>query len=172
MQLHRPLRFAEARPRKDRQTQVNGARVERIDRVLQLQSETALCVEPTGDAAETQSKVLVNAPVALFVGVGQSAAGDATPDAQVVELGRVRSQAGLDVSQALPIGQLRENHAQVLIQMREGKCWIVSGVSRDTPAKRVQRQMLHQLSEYQFPRIHRNTSGKSRQCLAYCSRLR
>ena len=49
----------------------------------------------------------------LSLAVGQGGAGDAPADAHVVELGVLGAQAGLDVAQALAIGQLREGHAQI-----------------------------------------------------------
>ena len=42
---------------------------------------------------------------------------DANP--KVIELGVLRAQTGFDVAQALAIGQLREGHAQELIQAGE-----------------------------------------------------
>ena len=63
-------------------------------------------------------------PVAGFVGIGQRALGDVATDAQVVELGLVRAQAGFDVAQALAVSELREGHAEKLVEMREGLGWI------------------------------------------------
>lgn len=39
----------------------------------------------------------------------------------MIELGGMRTQTGLDVAQAFPVSELREGHAQELVEMREGK---------------------------------------------------
>ena len=68
---------------------------------------------------QTLSEARVDAPVARRVGVGQRVAGDGAANPQVIELGGLRSQARLDIAQALPVGQLRKGHAQILIETRE-----------------------------------------------------
>ena len=55
--------------------------------------------------------------VALFVGIGQRALGDVVTDAQVIKLGSVSAQTGLDVAQAFAVIQLREGYAKKLIEM-------------------------------------------------------
>jgi len=109
VQLDRRLLLAKARPRKQRQAQIDGGGVQRIRRLLQLHPEPVLGIESAGDADERIREILIDAPVAAFVGVGQRAASDPAANAQVVELARLRAQAGLDVAQAFPIGQLREH---------------------------------------------------------------
>ena len=64
-------------------------------------------------------EVGVDAPVAHRVGIGQGVARDAAANAHVIELARLRSQTRFDVAQALAIGQLRERHAQELIEAGE-----------------------------------------------------
>jgi hypothetical protein len=73
-------------------------------------------------------------PVAFLVGIGQIAARDVTANAEMVKFGLVRAQANFDVTQALAVGQLREGHAQILIQMGERFCGVVRRVTRDAAA--------------------------------------
>ncbi len=153
---------AKARPGKERQTQVDSRRIEGIDRMLQLDAEAVLGVELAGRLDQAEGEVLVNAPVARLVGVGQGAAGDATTNAQVIELGGMRAQAGLDVAQAFPVGQLREGHAQELIEVREAECRVATGILLHAASKSVQRQMIHQLGEHQLSSMHGDSSGKIR----------
>ena len=162
MQLDCTFVFAKTRPRKDRQTQIDGRRIEGIDCMLQLQAKAVPGVELASCLDQTEGEILVNAPVAGLVGVGQCAAGDSAANPQVIELGGVRTQAGLDVAQTFSIGQLREGHAQELIEMREGECRIAAWVPADAPPEGMQRQMLHELGEHQFSRVHGNPSGKIR----------
>ena len=159
-----------ARPRKQRQAQLDGGGVQRVDRVGKLHAEAVVRVELAREANQVQCEILIDAPVARLVGIGQGAARDATADTQVIELGRVRTQARFDVAQALAKGELRKGHAQKLIQVRERQRRIATRVLRHTAPKRVQRQMLHQLSKHQLPRMHRSAPGKSRQLLSHSNR--
>ena len=80
----------------------------------------------------------------------------------MVQLGRLRPQAGFDVPQAFAISQLGEGHAQELVEVGKRQCRIAARILRHATAECVQRQMFHQLSEYQFSRMHWSTPGKSR----------
>ena len=149
------LLLAESRPREQCQAQIDGGGVQRIRRLLQLHPEPVLGIESAGDVDERIREILIDAPVAALVGAGQRAAGDPAANAQVVELARLRAQAGLDVAQAFAVGELREHYAQKLIEVRERERRVCPRVFRHAPSKRVQRQMLHQLREHQLARIHR-----------------
>ena len=88
----------------------------------------------------------------------------------MVQLGRVGSEAGFDVSQAFAKSQLSKSHAQELVEMGERERRVTTGIFRHAPSEGVQRQMIHELREYQFSRIHGYTLGKSRELLADSSR--
>ena len=62
----------------------------------------------SGSLDQAQREVGMDTPVALLVGIGQCAAGDVAPDAQVIKLGLMGAQTGRDVAQALAERQLRE----------------------------------------------------------------
>ena len=141
VQLDRRLLLAESRPREQCQAQIDGGGVQCIRRLLQLHPKPVLGIESAGDVDERIREILIDAPVAAFVGVGQRAAGDPAANAQVVELVRLRTQAGLDVAQAFPVGELREDHAQILIEVRDRERRVCSCVFRHAPPKRVRRQM-------------------------------
>ncbi len=65
---------AKRRPREDRETQIDGAGIQSIDRVVEIDSEGFRSVEATGDCDQGLSEVCVDTPVATFVGIGQSTA--------------------------------------------------------------------------------------------------
>lgn len=163
MKLEGSLGFAESRPWKHAQTQVDGARIQRVDGVVQLHRKAVVRIETACDVNQAQGEVLVDAPVALLVGIGQCAARNTTANPQVIELGRVGPQAGFDIPQALAVRQLRECHAQELIEMRETECWIPTGVFGNAAPERVQWHMIHQLGEHQLSRMHKTAPGKIRQ---------
>jgi hypothetical protein len=57
---------------------------------------------------------------------------------------------------------LRKCHAQKLIEVRELERRISARISRHTPTKRGQRQVLHQLREHQLPVRHRQLLAKAK----------
>ena len=69
---------------------------------------------------ETLSEIGVEAPVPGLIGVGQGVARDATGDPHVIELRRLRTQAGLDILQTLAVGELGKGHRAILIRTLEG----------------------------------------------------
>jgi hypothetical protein len=49
---------------------------------------------------------------------------------------------------------LREGHAQELIEVRKSEHRVTPRILGHATPENVQRQMIHQLGEYQLPRIH------------------
>ena len=66
--LDRRLGRAEMRPRKDRQTKIDGRRVERIDRIGEVETQSLVDVQSPRLADQS---LRVNTPVARLVGIGQ-----------------------------------------------------------------------------------------------------
>jgi hypothetical protein len=157
--LHGSLGRAKVRPRKYRQAQVDGGRVQGIDGVRQFQPQVFLGVELPRLIDQPLREVGVDAPVAGFVGVGQRAATKRPANSGMVEFGAQRSQTSDDVAQALAIGQLRERHATILIGTTEIADSMIAVVTLDDASKRLPRQMLHQLREHQLACIHGRRSG-------------
>lgn len=67
----------------------------------------------------------------------------------------MRAQAHFDVAQTLPVGWLRECHAQELARAREGLDVAVSAVALDASSKKMKRRMIHHLGEDEFASVHR-----------------
>ena len=147
VELDGGLGALERGPGEDREAEVDGGRVEGIDGVVELEAEAVLGIERPGDADQRLGEVGMDAPVAPLVGVGQGGAGDAPADAHVVELGVLGAQAGLDVAQALAIGQLREGHAQIPIEAGEASQPAIAAVAVDATAQAVHGQMVDHLGE-------------------------
>jgi hypothetical protein len=61
-------------PRKDRQTQIDGAGIQSVNRIVEIDTKWFRGIKATGDGDQRLGKVGVDAPVAALVGVGQSAA--------------------------------------------------------------------------------------------------
>jgi hypothetical protein len=142
VQLHRGLGASKRCPRKDRQAQVDGRGVQRVDRFLQIDAKGLVDIELARHDDQALREVGVDAPVAHLVRIGQRAAGNAAANAHVVELVALRSQARLDIAQALSVCQLSKRQAQKLFETREVLDLVLARIERHTPAKRGQRQML------------------------------
>jgi len=164
VQLDGRLGGAKPRPRKQRQAQVDRRGIERVDRVFQIDAEGLVHVESARDANRVLRNLRVDAPIARFVCIGKRALGHRSANAQVVELGRVRTQTGFDVAQALAVGQLRKRHAAELARATEFAHPTIAAVALDDAPEGLPRQMLHQLREHQLAYVHgRRSSGKNRQ---------
>src|ERR1022692_4060075 len=96
-----------------------SGRVQSIQALVEVHAERLVGVERPRDFNQDMGKLGEDAPVACFVGVGQSAARHRAAKPQVIEFPGHGSEAGFDVPQALAVSQLREGHRQVLIPVRK-----------------------------------------------------
>ena len=98
--LHRRLGGAEVRPRKDRQAQSDGRRVQGVDGIGQVQPQFFVDVQRPRLGDEPLGQRRMDTPVAPFVGIGQRRAPDRLAEAHVIEFrcvgprGRSRCRAG------------------------------------------------------------------------------
>src|SRR5206468_11461699 len=99
VQLDGRLGRAKRSPSKHRQAQVDGAGIQSVDSIFEIDAERFCGIKTTGDGDERLSKVGVDAPVATLVGIGQSTARNPALDAHVVQFARLRAQARFDVAQ-------------------------------------------------------------------------
>src|SRR3989338_7220328 len=81
MHLDGSFCLAEMCPWKDAQAQVDGRGVERIGRLLQFHRKAVAGVKFPGNLDEAYREILVDVPVALFVGIGSCALGDVATNA-------------------------------------------------------------------------------------------
>ena len=66
----------------------------------------------------------------------------------------LRPQAGFDVAQAFPVGELGEGQAQELVEAGEGFDFVVAAVACDTTPEGVHGQVGHELREDEIAGIH------------------
>jgi len=119
VQLDCRLGRAERRPREDRQTQIDGRGIQGVDGVIEFHAEAVLRIELARSADQVLREIGVQPPIAALVGIGQCRTRHRLREAHVIELGCLSTQAGLDVAQTLPIGQLGEGHHAKLLGTRE-----------------------------------------------------
>ena len=126
---------AKLRPRKQRQAQIDGGRIQRIQTLLQIDAHRIVGIQRPGDADQYLREVGEDPPVMRFVRVGQRRARHLAAESHVVQLALYRTQTGLDVAQTLAIGQLREGHRQILVPTGKSAQSDVAPVALDTTAK-------------------------------------
>ena len=162
MHLHRRLRGAKQRPRKERQAQVDGRRIQRVDRVRKLDAKAVARIELARLFDQVLGKFCVNTPVARLVGIGQRRALGLLPQTHVVELGRLRREADFDVAQALAVRQLREGHHAELIGACHGLDVAIAIAAIDDAMEGLPGEEVHELSEQRFAVVHGSLQKKNR----------
>ena len=154
VQPNRCLGRTEVRPGKHRQAQIDGGGIQRVDRVRELYAQGIPGVERLRLRDQALGEFGVHAPVARFVGIGEGGATDRLAKAHVVELGRLRREAHLDVAQALAIGQLGEGHATQLLGARQRAYAVIAAVTGHNAMKGLPRQEVHDLREQGLANVH------------------
>ena len=66
----------------------------------------------------------------------------------------LRAQAGFDIAQAFPVGELCEGQAEELVETGEGFDFMVAAIASDTTPKGVHWQVGHDLREDEIAGIH------------------
>lgn len=131
------LPFPELGPGKQRQTKIDGCRIQDINGLFQFDAEGIGGVKFSGLSDEDFGKVGIDTPISELIGVRQGIAGDLAPYAQMIQFGLGGPQTGLDVPQAFPVGKLGESHAKELVPAGEALDLVVAVVPIDAFAKLV-----------------------------------
>ena len=154
VQPNRRLGRTEMRPGKHRQAQIDGGGIQRVDRVRELHAQGIPGVERLRLHDQALGELGVHAPVARFVGIGEGGAADRLAKAHVVERGRLRREARLDVAQALAVGQLGEGHAAQLLGARQCAYAVIAAITGHNALKGLPRQEVHDLREQGLANVH------------------
>ena len=155
MEFYRPLAFPELGPGEKSQTEVDGGRIQGIDRLVQFDTEGIGGVKFSGFCDEDLREVGINLPVPGLIGMGKKGiAGDRSPDAQVIKSGLGCSKADLDISQTFAKSKLGECHAEVLVPTGKADHLVIAVVSIDAFSELVCGDKVHQLGKDRFPGIH------------------
>jgi hypothetical protein len=141
-------------PREQRQTQIDGGGIERVDGLIEFQTEGVLGVKPPGQADQYVRKIGVDSPVPHLIRVGQRVARDGAANSTVIEFGRRGPQTGFDVAQALSKSQLSKGHREKLFPTRETLDFVVAVVAFYATAKFVTRNKVHHLGKDRLAGIH------------------
>jgi len=101
VQLDRRFGFAKPRPRKQAQAQVNGGGVDGVNGFGDRQSGRIMDIKFPGFADQDLSEVVINSPVATFIGFRQGAATNRSAKSQMIQI-RPSPQAVFNIPQTLP----------------------------------------------------------------------
>ena len=154
VQLDGGFGCAERCPFEQREAQVDGRGIERIDGVVEVESEILAAIKLPGSPDERLRDFGPDAPIAVLVGIGQSRAPHRLAEAHRIKSRTVRPKACLDVPQVFAPGQLREGHGPELLGAGKTPDPRVAAVSRhDSPEARPWHE-IHQLREHRLPGIH------------------
>ena len=99
-------------------------------------------------------KIAIDAPVSIFIGIGNRTAGDFAPDAHVVELASHCTQAALNITETFTVSQLGKGHAQKLIKACERANAVIAVVSINAATKFLNREKVHDLGKYALAIVH------------------
>ncbi len=102
------------RPGKDRQAQVDGGSINGINHLVEIESVGVTGIQPSRLADKNLSECFVNTPIPMLVRVSEVCSSYVATNAHCVAVGAT-PQAGFDVPQTLPKGDLRKGHCQKLI---------------------------------------------------------
>ena len=148
------LGLPEVGPREECQREIDGGRIEGVDRVVQIQAEIFPGIQLPGLAHETLGKVLPEPPVALFVGIRESGLRNGLAESQMMQSRRSRIQTGGDVPQSLAPGQLGEDHADELLATTKVADTGLGVVAFDRAVERLAMDEIENLGEDEATGVH------------------
>ena len=161
MQLDRRLGRTKRRPWKQRQAQIYGRRVQGIDRVGEIDSETLLAIQLARTPNKHRRQVFPYVPVATLVGIGQRRTFDWLAKAHPVQLFLVGKQTDFDVAQTLAVRQLCEGHGAELFGTAQAAHTGIATIASHDARKARPRHKLHELREQRLAQIHSSPPEKS-----------
>src|SRR5215468_2420821 len=145
---------AKLRPRKQRQAQIDGGRVQSIGGFLEVDAEGFVGIEDAGLLNENLSEVGEDPPVAFFVRIGQSASRSGLANATVIEFGTQCAEAGFDIPQAFSVGQLSESQNQELLVSGQRANPMIASITTNTFVEFVFGEFVHELGEHGSAFVH------------------
>jgi hypothetical protein len=106
-------------PRKQGKRQVDRRGIQRVDRIVQIDTEILARMKRPGFAHQTLCEILPNPPVPVFVGIRESRFGNRFCETKMIKRVGLGVEAGCDIAQSVPGSHLRENHACELLTASE-----------------------------------------------------
>src|SRR5260370_30921444 len=146
--------LSELRPRKQRQAQIYGCGIQRIQALVEIHTDRIDGAEGSRNADQDVREVGKDAPGTRLIGVSQRGSRHLGLETHVVQLRAQRTEACFYIAQALPVGQLSEGHGQILVPAREGSQAGIAFVTSDTATKLTIGEDGDQLREHRAALVH------------------
>ena len=152
--LHRRFGAAKRSPVEQAQAQVDGGRVQCVNRRIQFQPRRFFGIEIACSQNQAHRQRVINMPVSLVQGTRERRASGDAAQAHMEQLALVGRQTGFDVAQRLAPRQLRERHHTKQVGAVQGAYTRISVVTVDDAAKGLPRNVLHDLRKQRLANIH------------------
>lgn len=162
MQFDSALGAPEASPTEQAQTQVDGGGIQCVDCRVQIHGQRFVRIQLSRPHDQLLGQRGVDAPVALFVDVGQGAAPDRAAESEMVEAFWTGAQAVYDIAQALPASQLGVGHAKILVPTREVLDFVIAAETAHATIEMLRMNQSHQLAEDRLPCVHATSLAEAK----------
>ena len=131
MEFYGTFPFSKSRTWEKGQTAIDGSRVQGVNCLIQFDPKGIFDIKFSGPGNEYLSEIGINSPISGLIGMGKGIARHLPPDAQMIKPGRGYPQAGLNISQAFPVGELSKRHAKILVPAGKADHFVIAVVSID-----------------------------------------
>ena len=115
VELNGTFGLAEVSPGKQAETEVDGGGVEAEQLVLEAKLLLFARALAAAEVQQMKEGLLIKLPGTVGIGIGKSALGRGSTQSQVTELAAGDGQSVADLPQALGLGQLAEEHGDILV---------------------------------------------------------
>jgi len=155
VQFYGTFGFAKRRPFEQAQTQVDRGGVQRVNRVLQVQTnQVGIAVKFARSTNQQGCNVAPNAPVARLVRIGQSRSMNAVTKPHCIKFARVGAQRRFDIAKTFAPRQLGKCHHSKLFRATHFSNAGVAVVSIDDATKTGPWHEFHDLRKERFADMH------------------
>ena len=149
------LGLTEIGPRKESQGKIDSCRIQRIDRVVQIQTKILARIERPGLPHQTLGEVFPDTPVSLIVGIGKSRFGNRLGEAKMIECLGSGVETRRDVAETLPRSHLSKHHADKLLTAFEMADAFFRAISSGKSGKRCAFDQFYNLGKDVATGVHR-----------------
>jgi len=137
-----------------RQAQVDGRGVQRIEWFLETQAAVLALIQLDRYGNQPMTERFEQSPVASLVGIGQGRSGYLAANPDVIELGALRVQTSHQIAQALAPGELGVRDAQKMVPGREMSDAVIRREPIDQMLEMTEWNKTQQLRENRLAAIH------------------
>src|SRR5204863_6507878 len=133
-------------------------RIESVDGVLKIVKRWMSGVSALGASNEQFDETGIQLRITFLVGVGQSAAGNACANAEVIGLGGSGAQECFNVAQTFAVTELSKSHDVKLVKARKLSDPVVATMFANEAAKFWEREPVHKLRKNGATFVHASPS--------------